>query len=148
VHVVTTVHPETMAKYDRLVGVGTLVAVDTAVTVNVDAVAGAARRCHLRNQRNPGYTWLVHAVPELTRRHGRSAEPRYAVSRAARQRPTSGFGKPRPDTHPAHAGLPQGQSGLSSRRLDATGPAVHLGWTSAAMPAARWAAALPPADQT
>jgi hypothetical protein len=39
-------------------------------------------------------------------------------------------------------GLPQDQSGRSGTQPDATGPAVHSGWTSVAMPAARRAAAV------
>src|SRR5215470_7503967 len=45
VHVVTTLQLEAMAEYDRPVGVGTLVTVDTAVTVTVNAVAAAVRDC-------------------------------------------------------------------------------------------------------
>ena len=43
VHVVTTLGLEAMAEYDRPVGIGTLVTVDTAVTVDVNAVAEAVR---------------------------------------------------------------------------------------------------------
>ena len=39
-------------------------------------------------------------------------------------------------------GLPQDQSGLSGTQPNATGPRVHSGWTSVAMPAARRAAAV------
>ena len=39
---------------DRPVGVGTLVTVDTTVTVNVHAVAAMVRDCHDRNYRNAG----------------------------------------------------------------------------------------------
>ena len=46
VHVVTTLQPEAMAEYDRPVGIGTLVSVDTTVPVDVPAVAAAVRaRC-------------------------------------------------------------------------------------------------------
>jgi hypothetical protein len=48
VHVVTTLQPEAMAEYDRPVGIGSLVTVDTTVTVNVCAVAAAVRDCHDR----------------------------------------------------------------------------------------------------
>jgi predicted kinase len=44
VHVLTTLQLEAMAEYDRPVGIGTLVTVDTAVTVDVRAVAAAIRR--------------------------------------------------------------------------------------------------------
>ena len=43
VHVVTTLQLEAMAEYDRPVGIGALVAVDTTVTVDVSAVASAVR---------------------------------------------------------------------------------------------------------
>ena len=45
VHVVTTLTLEAMGEYDRPVGVGTLVTVDTTRTVDVTAVATAVRRC-------------------------------------------------------------------------------------------------------
>jgi predicted kinase len=48
VHVVTTLQPEAMAEYDRPVGIGSLVTVDTTVTVNVRAVAAAVRDLHDR----------------------------------------------------------------------------------------------------
>ncbi len=43
VHVVTTLQPEAMAEYDRPVGIGALVTVDTTVAVDVPAVAVAVR---------------------------------------------------------------------------------------------------------
>ena len=46
VHVVTTLGLGAMAEYDRPVGIGTLVAVNTAVTVDVAAVATAVRGCY------------------------------------------------------------------------------------------------------
>ncbi len=46
VHVLTTLKPEAMAEYDRPVGIGTLITVDTTVPVNVRAVAAAARSCY------------------------------------------------------------------------------------------------------
>ena len=46
VHVVTTLHQEAMAEYDRVVGIGTLITVDTTVTVDVNAVATQVRACH------------------------------------------------------------------------------------------------------
>jgi predicted kinase len=42
-HVVTTLQPEAMAEYDRPVGIGALVTVDTTVPVDVPAVAAAVR---------------------------------------------------------------------------------------------------------
>jgi len=48
VHVVTTLQLEAMAEYDRPVGIGTLVTVDTTVTVDVNAIATAVRNCHER----------------------------------------------------------------------------------------------------
>jgi hypothetical protein len=48
VHVVTTVQLETMAEYDRPVGIGALVTVDTAIPVDVTAVAAAVRDCYDR----------------------------------------------------------------------------------------------------
>jgi hypothetical protein len=48
VHVLTTLQPQAMAEYDRPVGVGTLVTVDTTVAVSVDAVAAMVRDCHDR----------------------------------------------------------------------------------------------------
>src|SRR5262245_20539994 len=45
VHVLTTLQMEAMAEYDRPVGIGALVTVDTAVTVDVNAVATAVRNC-------------------------------------------------------------------------------------------------------
>jgi predicted kinase len=46
VHVLTTLKPEAMAEYDRPVGIGTLLTVDTTVMVNVRAVATAVRSCY------------------------------------------------------------------------------------------------------
>jgi predicted kinase len=46
VHVVTTLSLEAMAEYDRPVGIGALVTVDTTVMVDVNAVAAAVRNCH------------------------------------------------------------------------------------------------------
>lgn len=46
VHVVTALQLEAMAEYDQPVGIGTLVTVDTAVTVDVRAVAMAVRSCY------------------------------------------------------------------------------------------------------
>ena len=46
VHVVTTLGLAAMAEYDRPVGIGTLVTVDTTVTVDVNAVASAVRDSH------------------------------------------------------------------------------------------------------
>ena len=43
VHVVTALHLNDMAEYDRPVGIGTLVTVDTTVPVDVPAVAAAVR---------------------------------------------------------------------------------------------------------
>jgi hypothetical protein len=48
VHVVTTLGLEAMAEYDRPVGIGALVTVDTAVPADVDAVAMAVRGCYDR----------------------------------------------------------------------------------------------------
>jgi predicted kinase len=48
VHVVTTLQLEAMAEYEQPVGIGTLVTVDTSVTVDVNAVASAVRDCHDR----------------------------------------------------------------------------------------------------
>jgi predicted kinase len=48
VHVVTTLQLEATAEYDRPVGIGALVTVDTAVTVDVKAVASAVRDCYDR----------------------------------------------------------------------------------------------------
>lgn len=48
VHVVTTLGPEEMAEYDRPVGIGALVTVDTTVPVDVNAVAAAVRDCYDR----------------------------------------------------------------------------------------------------
>jgi predicted kinase len=48
VHVVTTLQLEALAEFDRPVGVGTLVTVDTTVTVDVKAVAAAVRDCYDR----------------------------------------------------------------------------------------------------
>jgi hypothetical protein len=46
VHVVTMLQLEAMAEYDRPVGIGALVTVDTTVTVDVNAVASAVRDCY------------------------------------------------------------------------------------------------------
>ncbi|HEV2370960.1 MAG TPA: AAA family ATPase [Streptosporangiaceae bacterium] len=46
VHVVTTLPLEAMAEYDRPVGIGTLITVDTTVPVDVSALAAAVRDCH------------------------------------------------------------------------------------------------------
>jgi hypothetical protein len=46
VHVVTTLQLQAMAEYDRPVGIGALVTVDTTITVDVNAVAAAVRDCH------------------------------------------------------------------------------------------------------
>jgi predicted kinase len=48
VHVVTTLQLEAMAEYDRPVGIGALVTVDTTLTVDVNAVAAAVRGYHNR----------------------------------------------------------------------------------------------------
>ena len=50
VHVVTTLKLEAMAEYDRPVGIGALVTVDTTVPVNVRAVASAARTAMTHDQ--------------------------------------------------------------------------------------------------
>lgn len=46
VHVVTTIGMEEMAEYDRPVGIGDLVTVDTSDTVDVTAVAAAVLDCY------------------------------------------------------------------------------------------------------
>jgi predicted kinase len=48
VHVVTTLQTEAMAEYDRPVGIGALVTVDTTVPVDVNAIASAVRDCYDR----------------------------------------------------------------------------------------------------
>jgi predicted kinase len=48
VHVVTTLPLEAMAEYDRPVGIGTLITVDTTVPADVTAVAAAIRDHHDR----------------------------------------------------------------------------------------------------
>jgi hypothetical protein len=48
VHVVTTLGMEAMAEYDRPVGIGALVTVDTTASVDVNAVATAVRDCYDR----------------------------------------------------------------------------------------------------
>jgi len=53
VHVVTALQLEAMAEYDRPVGIGALVAVDTTVPVDVSAVAAAVRSGG-HGPRNPG----------------------------------------------------------------------------------------------
>lgn len=45
VHVVTTLRMQAMAEYDRPVGIGDLVTVDTTFSVDVTAVAAAVRGC-------------------------------------------------------------------------------------------------------
>ena len=50
VHVVTTLQLEAMAEYDRPVGIGALVTVDTTIMVDVNAVAAAVRHCHDRHR--------------------------------------------------------------------------------------------------
>jgi predicted kinase len=45
VHVVTTLPPEAMTEYDRPVGIGLLITVDTTAPVDVNAVAAAVRNC-------------------------------------------------------------------------------------------------------
>jgi predicted kinase len=52
VHVVTTLTLEGMAEYDRPVGIGSLITVDTTVAVDAKAVAEAARDCHEPDQRS------------------------------------------------------------------------------------------------
>ena len=54
VHVVTTLQLEAMAEYDRAVGIGALVTVDTAVPVDVNAVAAAVRGCYQDRHGTPG----------------------------------------------------------------------------------------------
>ncbi len=44
----TSLQLEAMAQYDRPVGIGTLVTVDTTVPVDVNAVATAVRDCYAR----------------------------------------------------------------------------------------------------
>jgi predicted kinase len=51
VHTLTTIQQEVMAEFDRPVGIGTLVTVDTTFTVDVKAVAAAVRNCHEWNSR-------------------------------------------------------------------------------------------------
>ncbi len=46
VHVVTALQLEAMAEWDRPVGIGALITVDTTVTVDVSAVAAAVRTWH------------------------------------------------------------------------------------------------------
>jgi predicted kinase len=48
VHVVTTLQPEATAEYDRSIGIGALVTVDTTRRVDVKAVASAVRDCYDR----------------------------------------------------------------------------------------------------
>jgi predicted kinase len=52
VHVVATLPLEAMSEYDRPVGIGTLIPVDTAAPVDVNAVAAAVRDCHDRGHRH------------------------------------------------------------------------------------------------
>jgi hypothetical protein len=54
VHVVTTLPLEAMTEYDRPVGIGALVTVDTTVTVDVNAVAATVRTYHGRIHRHAG----------------------------------------------------------------------------------------------
>ena len=54
VHVVTTLGVEAMAEWDRPVGIGALVTVDTSITVDVNAVATRVRACHDRIHRHVG----------------------------------------------------------------------------------------------
>jgi len=54
VHVVATIAPDAIAEYDRPVGIGALVTVDTTVTVDVNAVAAAVRACHGHGNRHAG----------------------------------------------------------------------------------------------
>ena len=49
VHVVTTLRLEAMAEYDRPVGIGALVPVDTTVPVDMPAVAAAVGACYDRS---------------------------------------------------------------------------------------------------
>jgi predicted kinase len=48
VHVITTLQDKDMAEYDRPVGIGALVSVDTTAPVDVTAIAAAVRACHVR----------------------------------------------------------------------------------------------------
>jgi hypothetical protein len=48
VHVVTPLQLEAIAEYDRPVGIGTLITVDTTATVDVRAVAEAVRDSYER----------------------------------------------------------------------------------------------------
>jgi predicted kinase len=48
VHVVTTLELEALAEYDRPVGIGALLTVDTTGPVDVNAVAAAVRDCYHR----------------------------------------------------------------------------------------------------
>jgi predicted kinase len=50
VHVVTTLQMEAMSEYDRPVGIGALVTVDTTVPVDVTAVAAEVRDCYDRTR--------------------------------------------------------------------------------------------------
>jgi predicted kinase len=54
VHVVTTLDLAAMAEYDRLVGIGSLVTVDTTAPVDVRAVADWVRRTHLSVEQSQG----------------------------------------------------------------------------------------------
>ena len=54
VHVVTTLDLEAMAEYDRPVGIGALVSVDTTTMVDVNAIATRVRACHDRIRRHVG----------------------------------------------------------------------------------------------
>lgn len=54
VHVVTTLQLEAMAEYDRPVGIGALVTVDTAIPVDASAVATVVRAHYDGSQRHAG----------------------------------------------------------------------------------------------
>jgi hypothetical protein len=54
VHVVTELDLEAMAEYDRPVGIGALVTVDTTIAVDVNAVATRVRAGHDRIHRHVG----------------------------------------------------------------------------------------------
>jgi len=57
VHVVTSLTPDMLAEYDRPVGIGQLITVDTAVPVDAAAVAAAVRAC----LRGSPALWCGHA---------------------------------------------------------------------------------------
>jgi predicted kinase len=54
VHVLTTLPLDAMAEYDRPVGIGALITVDTTGAVDVSAVAASVRDCHERGRRHEG----------------------------------------------------------------------------------------------